>query len=163
MKKIINGILFISLVIFIARCSPEYHKNKFYEKGGKFECNIDTLKVPVIKYVNGEPIVEYKDSIVVTTEVEYKTKWQYRFDNKRFKDSLSVVKRMYSDSLRYAFKSQKSNNKKEAKVSKHENKTKRTEIRRESRSRWFLWLVIGFFIGVVVTIILIRKKYGHKV
>jgi hypothetical protein len=154
----------IGIFLVLCSCNAKWHEKQFYQKGGKFECEPRIIsRVDTLVTKEGDTIFNTIYNTVYEPKIEYKTKWQVRFDNKRFKDSLSSVKKMYSDSLKYAFKSKKSEDKKVAKISKHDNKTKRTEIRKLSRSWWFIWLVIGLFIGVILTIIVMRKKYGYKV
>lgn len=70
-------------------------------------------------------------------------KYVTRFDTKRFNDSITKVKQMYSDSLKVA-----------KTAIKQENKTIRTEVRQENKTeraklnRWWI-----FFIGVGIGIL----------
>lgn len=70
-------------------------------------------------------------------------KYITKFDTKRFNDSITKVRQMYSDSLKVA------------KIAvKQENKTVRTEVRQENKteraklSRWWLFF-IGLGVGIV--------------
>mgnify|MGYP000847698343 CR=1 FL=1 len=74
-------------------------------------------------------------------------KYVTRFDTKRFNDSITKVRQMYSDSLKVA------------KVAiKQENKTVRTEVRQENKTeraklnRWWIFF-IGVGVGVVIPIV----------
>lgn len=77
-------------------------------------------------------------------------KYVTRFDTKRFNDSITKVRQMYSDSLKVA------------KIAiKQENKTVRTEVRQENkteRAKLNRWLI--FFIGVGVGVL---SRYVVKV
>lgn len=77
-------------------------------------------------------------------------KYVTRFDTKRFNDSITKVKQMYSDSLKVA------------KIAiKQENKTVRTEVRQENkteRAKLNRWLI--FFIGVGVGVL---SRYVVKI
>ena len=93
---------------------------------------IDSLKIELKRLKSDNSVIKY-----VT-----------RFDTKRFNDSITKVRQMYSDSLKVA---------KEA--IKQENKTVRTEVRQENKTeraklnRWWIFF-IGVGIGVVIPIIL---------
>jgi len=62
----------------------------------------DTIKGP-----GGQNIIVTRDSIVEVKKEKITTRWKTRFETKRFNDSLDHIRNMYSDSLRYAVKSQK--------------------------------------------------------
>ena len=62
----------------------------------------DTIKGP-----GGKNIIVTRDSIVEVKKETIRTRWKTRFETKRFNDSLKHVRKVYSDSLRYAVKSQK--------------------------------------------------------
>lgn len=77
-------------------------------------------------------------------------KYITKFDTKRFNDSITKVKQMYSDSLKVA------------KIAiKQENKTVRTEVRQENkteRAKLNRWLI--FFIGLAVGVL---SRYVVKI
>jgi hypothetical protein len=60
-----------------------------------------------IKGKDGQNIIFTRDSIVEVKKETIRTRWKTRFETKRFNDSLKHVRKVYSDSLRYAVKSQK--------------------------------------------------------
>lgn len=74
-------------------------------------------------------------------------KYVTRFDTKRFNDSITKVRQMYSDSLKVA-----------KVVARQENKTVRTEVRQENKTeraklnRWLIFF-IGLGIGIVIPIV----------
>jgi hypothetical protein len=125
-------------MLVFASCSPTHHLNKFYKKGGKIQC--DTTTVTVEKIVKGK---DGKDSLIYVPiteyvpQIEYKTKWQVRFDNRRFEDSMKYVRRMYKDSVRTVVKVEKVKGKTEVKVQR-------------AKSRWYLWLILGFVLAHVI-------------
>lgn len=127
----------LTMLVF-ASCSPTHHLNKFYKKGGKIQC--DTTTVTVEKIVKGK---DGKDSLIYVPiseyvpQIEYKTKWQTRFDNRRFEDSMKYVRRMYKDSVRTVVKVEKVKGKTEVKVQR-------------AKSRWWLFLIIGFGLAHVI-------------
>lgn len=92
---------------------------------------IDSLKIELKMLKSGNKTVRY------TT----------KFDTKRFNDSITKVRQMYSDSLKVA-----------KLVVKQENKTVRTEVKQENKTeraklnRWLIFF-IGLGVGVVIPII----------
>jgi hypothetical protein len=142
MKKHIDEILmivyavFVSVIIFmLSSCSPQYHLNKFHKKGGKIECKGDTTYIEkVIKGKDGKDSIIYVPTKEYIPQIEYRTKWQVRFDNKRFNDSLKYIRLMYKDSVRTVVKTEKIKGKTEVKIQR-------------VKSRWYLWLIIGFVLA----------------
>ena len=149
----------IAMMYMLSGChSAKYHLDKFYTKGGVITC--DTIYVPKIDtiYTKG---VDGKDSLIYVVKnipcncpkATVETRWRTRFDNKRFKDSLKIVSRMYSDSLKAAIKNNKID-------SKEEGKTNRTQIKEKNKNYpwWMVFLsVMGtIFIVIILTKVLIR-------
>ena len=121
---------FVMLWSFIVYgCSATRLHDKAVQKGYVHTIHVDTFKVATIDtmWKDGKPypVIKYKDSLVVRTEYVYIPKWRYRFDNKRFADSLTQIRAMYEAALKNALKSKKI----EAKQTKHKekHKTKRTQ------------------------------------
>jgi hypothetical protein len=153
---IISGFLLFTL----NSCGPQYHLEKFYKKGGKITCDTiyvtktDTLKV---KGTDG------KDSLIYITtsvpcncpEATVKTRWKTRFDNRRFKDSLKVMAKMYRDSLQYMTKQNKVNQKFGSKKHKQTEKTNRTQLRQENKSFPWLWFFIA--LSLISTFLIIKQ------
>jgi hypothetical protein len=157
MKKLI--IVSLLLGLLMSCMTAEKHLEKFYDKGGKLE--------PVERVVTVHdtiPGADGKDSIVERLiEVPCpepeppKTRWEVRFDNKRFKDSLKYMRKMRNDSLDHVIDVLEENNallsdslKEARKIAKYEEKTDRTTIRKENKRSWLFWL--GLTIGVIVTL-----------
>jgi hypothetical protein len=110
-------------------CSATRLHDKAVQKGYIHTIHVDTLRVPMLDtlIIEGKayPIITYKDSLVVRTEYVYIPKWRYRFDNKRFADSLSQIRAMYEAQLKNALKTKKIEAKQTKQKEKH--KTKRTQ------------------------------------
>lgn len=140
----------IVLLALLSSCNARWHEIKFYQKGGKFECEPRIIsRIDTLITENGDTVFNTVYKTVYEPKIEYRDKWKVRFDNRRFKDSLNAVKGMYKDSLKYAFKSQKSADKKEIKINRHKERTNRTTTRKENKNRWWYWLIIGMSIGVI--------------
>ena len=122
-KTIILAIIFL----MSGSCSKEFHFQKFIDKGGKIEPEIEwktVIKTDTIKGKDGRDSIVYQtDSIPYAVyETKYVSKWQIRFDNKRFEDSLKHIRLMYLGSLKNAVKSKQIESKTEIKSKKIENK-----------------------------------------
>lgn len=145
MKRI--ALIFVTLQLLFA-CSLNYHLNKAIKKGYKCEEVSDTIKIssvdsfPVIVHdsIVWEKVFTQKDTIIrYKTSYVPRTRYEIRFDNKRFNDSLKAVKSMYSDSLEAEIKINKQNNKSVIKT------------RPKKGSNLFL---LGLSIGIILTLTL---------
>lgn len=151
MKRI--AIIFITLHLLFA-CSLNYHLNKAIRKGYRCDTISDTIEIttldsfPVIVH---DSIVWEKVSIKKDTIVQYrtsyvpKTRYEIRFDNKRFNDSLKAVKSMYSDSLEA-----------EIKINKQDNKVVIKADKQKKKSNLFM---LGLMTGIILTLII---KYAFN-
>lgn len=139
-------------------CSANWHVTKAIKKGYRVGGSADTIQITKI---DSFPII-IKDSIIwekfITTrdtvifhETHFvpKTRWQYRMDNKRFKDSLKTVKNMYSDSLKAAIKMHRVSAK--ANVQFIKQKTKQVKHENKNGARLFM---LGLVIGIIITLII---------
>lgn len=110
-------------------CSATRLHDKAVQKGYTHAIHVDTLRVPVLDtlIIEGKayPIITYKDSLIYQLQTEYIPKWRYRFDNKRFADSLAQIRAMYEAQLKNALKTKKIEAKQTKQKEKH--KTKRTQ------------------------------------
>lgn len=140
----------LTLILIIAHlvvgCSAIRLHEKAVKKGYVHTIDVDTIKVAYIDtfYEEGKPypVINYRDSLIIKTNTEYVPRWRTRFDNNRFKDSLSHIRSMYEDSLKNARKTQKIIVKQETKKVKHENK---------KGANLFL---LGLATGIILTIII---------
>jgi len=160
--------IYILFVMFFAwilyGCSAEYHMKKAVDKGYVMSVKIDTFRVPYLVnvHIKGKDttLIMYKDSIVPKLVTEYKTKWMYRFDNKRFADSLAHIRAMYEDSLRNALKSKKIEAKHDVKVKKQ--KTKQTQSENKNGiSDLFKWIAV-VLVQLIIVYFLFRWELRSK-
>lgn len=157
--KLISGytliILSQILAIIVTGCSVNYHLQKAIKKGYRCEEYADTIRIKTIDSflivakdtVFWERYITTKDT-VIKIKKEYVPKARYieRFDLKRFNDSLEHIRRIYSDSLRYALKKNKTHLKtdlKQQKVSK--GKTFTDSMKFIAVSLFFLFLIVLLF------------------
>jgi len=152
MKYILLIFLSGIMVGIMSSCSPTFHLDKFYKKGGKIEQVEKTVTIhDTIKGKDGKDSIIFRTVNVECPEPIIKTRWKVRFDNKRFKDSLNSVRTQYNDSLRYALRTYKNELKNDYKVIKSNDKTKRVETRQENkRSLWWLFFILGAVTMVIV-------------
>ena len=129
-------------VIWIANsCSPDYHLNKYKKKGGKITCDVDTVKIYDTIVTPNDTIVISRDSLIIRTNTNVVTKYEVKYDYKRFRDSLRAVKAMYKDSVKTVVKEKRIEGK--------------TIVRTErAKGKWWLWLLIGIVVGYILQPIL---------
>lgn len=147
-------------------CSAEYHVKRAIDKGYDMSVKIDTIKIPYLVNVKikgkDTTLIMYKDSIVPKLVTEYKTKWKYRFDNKRFADSLAHIRAMYEDSLRNALKTKKIEVKHDVKVKRQTRKVVQSN-NKNGFADAMKWVAISIFSTalIIFLIIVIRaiKRY----
>jgi arylamine N-acetyltransferase len=134
---------------------------KAVDKGYVMSVKIDTFRVPYLVNVQikgkDTTLIMYKDSIVPKLVTEYKTKWMYRFDNKRFADSLAHIRAMYEDSLRNALKSKKIEAKHEGKVIKQKTKQTQSESKNgfADSMKWVALSILG--IGLIIFLFIVIR------
>ena len=140
-------------------CSATRLHDKAVQKGYVHTIQVDTLRVPVLDtlIIEGKPypIITYKDSLIYQLQTEYIPKWRYRFDNKRFADSLAQIRAMYEAQLRNALKSKKIEVKQTKQKEKH--KTKRTQSENKNGfadgMKWlaiFAIILFAWFISIKI-------------
>jgi hypothetical protein len=126
---VIYAILVMAWAFFLYGCSATRLHDKAVQKGYVHAIHVDTFKVATVDTMwrDGKPypVISYKDSFVYKLETEYIPKWRYRFDNKRFADSLAHIRAMYEAQLKNALKTKKIEEKQTKQKEKH--KTKRTQ------------------------------------
>ena len=138
----------------MSSCYATQHLNKFYKKGGKIEQVEKTVTIhDTIKGKDGKDSIIFRNVNVECPEPIIKTRWKVRFNNKRFLDSLKVMRIQYKDSLRYALRTLRIELKNDYKTVKSNDKTKRTTTRQENkRSWWLFWL--GLAVGIIIMLII---------
>ena len=158
MKKYVFWCVF--LVVFLLSCrSPE----KLISRALKINPALkigqnDTIKltkfiVDSIPFLVGDSIIfekiirEVKYDTVIRTNSIYierkKTRQELRLNYKLEKDNLRLTKKVERLELRLNTKTQKKTIKAGTK-----------KLRIENRNRWWLWLIIGIFVGITFTILI---------
>lgn len=144
---------YILLILILCSCSATQHLNKFYKKGGKIEQVPKVVTLTDTVTINGKDSIIYHKVNIECPEPIIKTRWKVRFNNKRFLDSLKVMRIQYKDSLRYALRTLRIELKNDYKTIKSNDKTKRTTTRQENkRSWWLFWL--GLAVGIIIMLII---------
>lgn len=145
---------YIAIILIFSSCSPQFHLEKFYHKGGKIEQVEKIVTVPVeFKGKDGKDSTIYVEVKADCPKPIIETRWKVRFDNKRFKDSLNHYRKTYADSLSNAFKTNKTDKKADVKTVKSNNKSKNVKVRQENkRSWWLFWL--GLTVGVILMLLI---------
>jgi len=179
-NNVLKAIFFMWLFMFLyglfalTSCkTAEDHLQKFYKKGGKIECNVDTIKVIDTLLIDGDTVYKVRDSIVIRTETNIQTRYQVKFDHKRFKDSLSHEKSVYKLDLR-ALKDRNKylidslNKVRQIEGKRYETELKKAKAEKKSSvfwtwigKRWWLFLIIGFAIRQFLPLII--KLLKHKI
>lgn len=135
---------YIIIIMLLSSCSATHHFNKAIDKGLKIDTITKTIETTDIITINGKDSIITRLIDVDCPEPIIETRWKVRFDNRRFKDSLKMFRRIYSDSLDNAYKSLK-----------NDNRTDRYITRRETRrSTWYIWLISGLVIGLTLKFLL---------
>lgn len=135
---------------FLFSCTPEYHLNKYYKKGGVSINTSDTLTY----YKKDSVLIQTKDTSYFTytytkfdtivKKIYYKTPKNQILEIRRFKDSLKYELSKYTDSLRYAFKTHKN-------TVKFNYKDKKQEVKKETKkNKRYLLLPILVLIALIL-------------
>ena len=147
---------YLFLILLLASCSVQNLIRRAEKKGYRCDTITDTIRVVkvdsflVIKNdtTYWEKIITTKDTIIrYKTSYIPKTRYEIRYNYKRFNDSLRTIRQMYKDSLRSALKTAK-------------NDLKRERIdRRKSPLNQFkqLYIISGFILTLIFLFILLRK------
>lgn len=133
-------------IFLLSSCSANWHLNKAVKKGAELEKVVVPVYVydTIIDTVDNKIYIRtrIKDTIYDTkTIVKYvpKTRIEYKYDHKKFKDSIKYYNRKYRDSLDAALA-----------TTRIENRTIRKKDNRVNRFLW--WFMIVFVIIVILAI-----------
>jgi hypothetical protein len=148
---------YLFLIILLSSCSVQNLITRAERKGYRCDTITDTIRVVkvdsflVIKHdtTYWEKIITSKDTIIqYRTSYIPKTRYEIRYDYKRFNDSLKVIRLMYKDSLRNALKTRENDLKKERISVKHSplNQFKN------------LYIISGLIMTLIFLFILLRKR-----
>jgi hypothetical protein len=150
-------LLRIMFVLCLTSCSVNYHLNKAIKKGYRCDTISDTIRISKldsflvwkhdttywVKVVTSkDTIIHYKTSYIP------KTRFETRFDYKRFNDSLHTIRLMYKDSLRSALKTSKNDLKRERVV-------QRNKPLKQFKQ---LFVILGFLLTIFFVFILLKKR-----
>jgi hypothetical protein len=147
---------YLFLILLLTSCSVQNLIRRAEKKGYRCDTITDTIRVVkvdsflVIKHdtTYWEKIITSKDTIIqYRTSYIPKTRFETRFEYKRFNDSLRTIRLMYKDSLRNALKTRENDLKKERLGAKHSplNQVKN------------YLLISSFILFLILMFILLRK------
>ena len=147
---------YLFLILLLASCSVQNLIRRAEKKGYRCDTITDTIRVVkvdsflVVKHdtTYWEKIITSKDTIIrYRTSYIPKTRYEIRYDYKRFNDSLRTIRQMYKDSLRSALKTAKNDLKRER------------VIQRKSPLNQFknLFIISGFIMTLIFLFLLFRK------
>jgi len=149
-------LLRIMFVLCLTSCSVNYHLNKAIKKGYRCDTVSDTIRINkvdsflIVKHdtTYWVKVVTSKDTIIYYNTSYYpKTRYETRFEYKRFNDSLRTIRLMYKDSLQSALKSAKNDLKRERVVQRN----------KPVRQFKTIFIILGFFLSVFFLFILLKK------
>jgi len=149
-------LLRIMFALCLTSCSVNYHLNKAIKKGYRCDTIADTIRVNkvdsflIVKHdtTYWVKVVTSKDTIIYYNTSYYpKTRFETRFEYKRFNDSLKVIRLMYKDSLQSALKSAKNDFKRERVV---QRKSPLNQIKN--------YLFISLFILLIILMFILLRK-----
>ena len=148
---------YLIILLLVCSCSVNYHLNKAIKKGYRCDTVSDTIRVTKVDSfliwkhdtTYWEKIITSKDTIIhYKTSYIPKTRYEIRYDYKRFNDSLKLIRLMYKDSLRNALKTAKNDVKRERVVQRNK------PVRQFKQ----LYIISGFIMSVIFLFILFRKR-----
>ena len=147
---------YLFILLLVCSCSVNYHLNKAIKKGYRCDTITDTIRVVKVDsflvrttdtiywekyFTTKDTIIKYKTSYIP------KTRYEMRFDYKRFNDSLRTIRLMYKDSLRNALKTAKNDVKRERVV---QRKSPLNQVKN-------YLLISSFILFLILMFILLRK------
>jgi len=150
-------LLRIMFALCLTSCSVNYHLNKAIKKGYRCDTIADTIRINKLDSfliwkhdtTYWVKVVTSKDTIIhYKTSYYPKTRYETRFEYKRFNDSLRVIRLMYKDSLRSALKSAKNDLKRERVVQRNK------PIRQFKQ----LFVILGFILTLFFVFIMLNKR-----
>jgi hypothetical protein len=147
---------YLFLILLLTSCSVHSLIRRAEKKGYRCDTVTDTIRVVkvdsflVIKHdtTYWEKIITSKDTIIrYRTSYIPKTRYEIRYDYKRFNDSLRTIRQMYKDSLRNALK-----------TAKNDLKRERVVQRKSSLNQFKnLFIISGFIMTLIFLFLLFRK------
>jgi hypothetical protein len=147
----------ILIVLLLTSCSVQNLIRRAEKKGYRCDTITDTIRVVkvdsflVVKHdtTYWEKIITSKDTIIrYQTSYVPKTRYEIRYDYKRFNDSLRTIRQMYKDSLRNALKTRENDLKKE-----------RISAKRSPLNQVKNYLLISSFILFLILMFILLRKF----
>ena len=147
---------YLFILLLVCSCSINYHLNKAIKKGYRCDTITDTIRVIKVDSfliwkhdtTYWEKIITSKDTIIhYKTSYIPKTRYEIRFDYKRFNDSLRTIRLMYKDSLRNALK-----------TAKNDVKRERIMQRKSPLNQVKNYLLISSFILFIILMFILLRK-----
>ncbi len=147
---------YLFLIILLTSCSVQNLIRRAEKKGYRCDTISDTIRITkvdsflVIKHdtTYWEKIITSKDTIIhYRTSYIPKTRYEIKFDYKRFNDSLRTIRLMYKDSLRNALKSRE-----------NDLKTERIREKRSPLNQVKNYLLISSFILFLILMFILLRK-----
>lgn len=147
---------YLIILLLVCSCSVNYHLNKAIKKGYRCDTITDTIRVVKVDsflvkttdtmywekiYTSHDTIIKYKVSYIP------KTRYEIKFDYKRFNDSLRTIRLMYKDSLRNALK-----------TAKNDVKRERIAQRKSPLNQIKNYLLISSFILFIILMFILLRK-----
>jgi hypothetical protein len=147
---------YLIIFILLCSCSVNYHLNKAFKKGYRCDTITDTIRVVKVDsflvkttdtmywekiYTSHDTIIKYKTSYIP------KTRYEIRYDYKRFNDSLHTIRLMYKDSLRNTLK-----------TAKNDVKRERIAQRKSPLNQVKNYLLISSFILFIILMFILLRK-----
>ena len=148
---------YLFLILLLSSCSVQNLIRRAEKKGYRCDTISDTIRITKVDSfliwkhdtTYWEKIITSKDTIIqYRTSYIPKTRYEIRYDYKRFNDSLKVIRLMYKDSLRNALKTRENDLKKERLGVKH---SKLNQFKN-------LYIISGLIMSVIFLFILFRKR-----
>ena len=148
MRKLFYTIALIgmaTLCICLSSCkSAQWHLIKFHEKGGKIECDVDTLKVIDTLIKDGDTTYLMRDSIIVKSQIEYVTKWETKYKYKTAKQEEKTKRKEISEDGKTDRKESNNDRKKEINASNNDRKVQ------NNFGKWVIFVITAFILGFFV-------------
>ncbi len=143
---------YLIILLLLTSCSTTSLMKRYVKRGGTFE-QVDKIVTvrDTIQGVNGNDSIVFRDLIVPcpdpVIETRWKTRIKYKFDSKRFRDSLKHYRILDKVKQKYALK----NNRVKSRVEKNKDK----QITKQVKAKYGIWkiligLVAGFGLAVAM-------------
>jgi hypothetical protein len=148
---------YLIILLLVCSCSVNYHLNKAIKKGYRCDTVSDTIRITKVDSflvwkhdtTYWEKIITSKDTIIqFRTSYIPKTRYEIRYDYKRFNDSLRTIRQMYKDSLRNTLKTRENDLKKE-----------RLGVKRSPLNQVKNYLLISSFILFLILMFILLRKF----